>query len=237
AIEKQGLAEANVAREKLLAEAAGVEKKGLAEATITREKLLAEATGIEQKGLAAAKAREAEAAATEKMGLAEATAVKERLIAEAAGTAEKAAAMKALDGLGREHEEFRLRLEKEKLIELEQIRTRVEVARAQAEVLRAAFATAKINIVGGDGAFFERFMKAVTIGQSVDGIMEQSSTVKNLFEDYMTRPGGAAAPSLSDLLGRLVGGSTDPESKKKIQALAEKARELGLDELAKPPRA
>ncbi|HSO00068.1 MAG TPA: hypothetical protein VLS89_17365, partial [Candidatus Nanopelagicales bacterium] len=132
AIEKQGLAEANVAREKLLAEAAGVERKGLAAAPIPREQLLAEATGIEQKGLATAKAREAEAAATEKMGLAEATAVKERLLAEAAGTAEKAAAMRALDGLGREHEEFRLRLEKEKLVELEQIRTRVEVARAQA---------------------------------------------------------------------------------------------------------
>lgn len=240
AIEKQGLAEANVTREKLVAEAAGVEKKGLAEATVAREKQLADATGIEQKGLAAAKAREAEAAAVEKMGLAEAAAVKERLLAEAAGTAEKAAAMKALDGLGREHEEFRLRLEKEKLVELEGIRTRVEVARAQAEVLRAAFASAKINIVGGDGAFFERFMKAVTLGQSVDGVMDQSSTVKNLFEDYMTRPSGSPAPTLTDLLGRLIAGSSDPESKKKVQALADKARELGLDELAqssRPPRA
>ena len=130
--------------------------------------------------------------------------------------------------------------EKEKLVELEGIRTRVEVARAQAEVLRAAFASAKINIVGGDGAFFERFMKAVTLGQSVDGVMEQSSTVKNLFEDYMTRPSGSPAPTLTDLLGRLIAGSSDPESKKKVQALADKARELGLDELAqssRPPRA
>ncbi|EYF00185.1 flotillin family protein [Chondromyces apiculatus] len=248
AVERQGLAEANVAREKLLAEATGLEKRGLAEAGVAKEKLLAEAVGLEQRGLAMAKAREAEAAATEKMGLAEATAkekmvlaealgVKERLLAEASGTAEKAAAMKALDGLGREHEEFRLRLEKEKVIELEQIRTRVEVARAQAEVLRAAFSTAKINIVGGDGAFFERFMKAVTLGQTVDGVVEQSSTVKGLFEDYLTRPEGAPAPSLTDLLGRLVSRSTDPESKKQIQAMADKARDLGLDELGKAPRA
>ncbi|WP_425394836.1 flotillin family protein [Chondromyces crocatus] len=248
AIERQGLAEANVAREKLLAEATGVEKRGLAEANVAREKLLAEATGIEQRGLAAAKAREAEAVATEKMGLAEATskekmglaeatAVKERLLAEASGTAEKAAAMKALDGLGREHEEFRLRLEKEKLIELEQIRTRVEVARAQSEIIRSAFSSAKINIVGGDGAFFDRFMKAVTLGQTVDGVIDQSATVKTLFEDVVNRPGSAPAPSLSDLLGRLVGGASDPESRKQIQALADKARELGIDDLGKPPQA
>ena len=237
-VEKKGLAEATIAREKLMAEAAGVEKKGLAEASIAREKLLAEAAGLEQKGLAEAKAREAAAVAAEKMGLAEATAIKERLLAEATGTAEKAAAMKALDGLGREHEEFRLRLDKERAIELEEIRTRVEIARAQAEIMRSAFSAAKINIVGGDGAFFDRFMKAVTVGQSIEGVVEQSGPVRGLLEDYLTRPSGAAAPTMTELLGKLLAGAGDADSKKKLEALADKARELGLDELGKrTPRA
>ncbi|WP_437499368.1 hypothetical protein [Sorangium sp. So ce1099] len=266
AIEKQGFAEARVALEKMNAAAVGEEKQGLArvlvkeaeaqaiekqgraEALVARERLLAEAAGIEQKGLAAARTREAEALAMEKTGLAEATAIKQRLLAEAAGTAEKAAAMKALDGVGREHEEFRLRLEKERAVELESLRIRAEIARAQAEILRGAFEQAKINIVGGDGAFFDRFVKAVTLGQSVDGVVDQSATVRSLLGDYLN--GSASLPedlkqlvahpsplarakdgTLSGMLTSLLPG-TDDDGKKKIEALAQKARELGLDELA-----
>ncbi|WP_104987568.1 hypothetical protein [Sorangium cellulosum] len=266
AIEKQGFAEARVTLEKMQAAASGEEKQGLArvivkeaeaqaiekqgraEALVAKERLLAEATGIEQKGLAEARTREAEAIALEKRGLAEATAIKQRLLAEAAGTAEKAAAMKALDGVGREHEEFRLRLEKERAVELESLRIRADVARAQAEVLRGAFEHAKINIVGGDGAFFDRFIKAVTLGQSVDGMVDQSATVRSLVGDYLngnaslpndlkqlvTQPSPLGRPSdatLSGLLKSLLP-SADDDGKKKIQALADRARELGLDELA-----
>ncbi|WP_437995798.1 hypothetical protein WMF26_31875 [Sorangium sp. So ce185] len=271
AIEKQGFAEARVALEKMNAAAVGEEKQGLArvlvkeaeaqaiekqgraEALVARERLLAEAAGIEQKGLAAARTREAEALALEKTGLAEATAIKQRLLAEAAGTAEKAAAMKALDGVGREHEEFRLRLEKERAVELEALRIRADIARAQAEILRGAFEQAKINIVGGDGAFFDRFVKAVTLGQSVDGMVDQSATVRALVGDYLN--GNASLPedlkqlvahpsplarsadgTLSGMLTSLLP-SADADGKKKIEALAQKARELGLDQLAqRPPR-
>ncbi|MGK4003453.1 hypothetical protein WMF31_12560 [Sorangium sp. So ce1036] len=272
AVEKQGFAEARVTLEKMQAVAAGEEKQGLArvivkeaeavaiekqgraEALVAKERLLAEAAGIEQKGLAAARTREAEAQALEKTGLAEAAAIKERLLAEAAGTAEKAAAMKALDGIGREHEEFRLRLEKERAVELEALRIRAEIARAQAEILRGAFEQAKINIVGGDGAFFERFVKAVSLGQAVDGMVDQSATVRALLGDYLN--GNASLPEdLKQLAGRngppsgrpdaTVSGilrgllsSADDDGKKKIQALADKARELGLDDLVqRGPRA
>ncbi|WP_437477268.1 hypothetical protein WME75_27955 [Sorangium sp. So ce1014] len=271
AIEKQGFAEARVALEKMNAAAVGEEKQGLArvlvkeaeaqaiekqgraEALVTRERLLAEASGIEQKGLATARTREAEALALEKTGLAEANAIKLRLLAEAAGTAEKAAAMKALDGVGREHEEFRLRLEKERAVELEGLRIRVEIARAQAEILRGAFDEAKINIVGGDGAFFDRFVKAITLGQSLDGLVDQSATVRSLVGDYLN--GNASLPAdlkqlvapsspnarladgtLSGMLTSLMP-SADADGKKKIEALAQKARELGLDQLGqqRPP--
>ena len=43
--------------------------------------------------------------------------------------------MKQLDGVGREHEEFRLRLEKDKEIELAGINVRKEIADARAAIL------------------------------------------------------------------------------------------------------
>jgi uncharacterized membrane protein YqiK len=131
-------------------------------------------------GLAAARVREADAKALELTGAAEASAIRAKMSAEASGIGEKAEAMKALDGVSRQHEEFRLQLEQQKVIALESIRAKKDVAGVQAEVLRAAFEHAKINIVGGDGAFFERFIRAVTVGQSIDGAVDQSEVLKGL---------------------------------------------------------
>lgn len=242
--EKQGIARARV-RE---AEAEALQKQGLAEAQVTREKLAAEAAGEEQKGLANARVKEAEAAAIERRGHAEAAAVKEKLVAEAQGLAEKAAAMKALDGVGREHEEFRLRIEKDKAIALESIRTRKEIAEAQAKVLSQAFAHAKINIVGGDGQFFDKFVNAVTLGQSIDGVLDQSEAVRTVLREYLS--GEASLPAdlkevlsrpalsandvqsltISSLLGKLMT-SSDKEVRLKLAALAKTAKEMGIDEL------
>ncbi|WP_426752017.1 hypothetical protein [Myxococcus sp. Y35] len=174
AIEKQGHAEANIVREKLLAEAAGEQEKGLAHARV----LEAEATAIQKRG-------EAEAIATREKQLAEAAAIQEKLLAEARGLAEKAASMKLMDGVGREHEEFRLKLNKERDVELEAIRARKEIAHAQAEVLAKAFANAKFNIVGGDGQFFERFVKAVSFGSAVDGALDHGEALKKALGGYL----------------------------------------------------
>ena len=162
------------------ANASVIERQGLVDANVLKERLSAEAQGAELKGVAAAKVREADARALELHGLAEANAVRAKMSAEADGIAQKAEAMKALDSVSREHEEFRLRLEQSKVIALESIRAKKDVAGVQAEVLRAAFEHAKINIVGGDGQFFERFMRAVTVGQSIDSAVDQSDTLKSL---------------------------------------------------------
>jgi hypothetical protein len=90
--------------------------------------------------------------------------------------------MKALDEAGRGHEEFRLKLDKEKTVELETIHAKKDVASAQAHVLAQAFTNAKFNIVGGDGAFFDRFVKAVSVGQAIDGVMDSSEHVRSLVE-------------------------------------------------------
>jgi uncharacterized membrane protein YqiK len=174
AIEKQGLAQATVTRE-----------QGIAQAAASRERLLAEAAGEQEKGMAQARIQEAEAGAIQKRGEAEAKTIEEKLLAEARGLAQKAEAMKALDSVSREHEEFRLRLQKERDVELESIRVRKDIAEAQATVLAQAMGNAKVNIVGGDGQFFERFVKAISLGQSVDGALEHSDTLRKAFSGYL----------------------------------------------------
>ncbi len=182
----KGLAEVRVKE----ADALATEKQGLAEARVE-----------EQKGLALVKVQEAEAVAIQKRGEAEADAIQQKLEAEARGLAEKATAMKALDGVGRDHEEFRLKLEKEKAVELAAIDVRRQIAEAQAKVMAEAMGNAKINIVGGDGQFFERFVKAVSLGQSMDAAIDQSQSMQTFFKDYLS--GQKSLPDdLKDILSR-----------------------------------
>lgn len=234
AVAKQGQAEALAIREKLLAEAAG-----------QKEKLLAAAAGTKQQGLAEALVDIEKAAAIEKQGLAEALATREKLFAEAAGLSEKADAMKKLEGAAKEHEEFRIRLEKDKEVELARIETRRYVAEAQAQTLGVAFKNMKMNIVGGDGEFFDRFVSAVGMGKSVDGFVEESETAKKVLAEYLSgesslpqdlkdilmRPRVTAQQvqslTLSAALGQLM--SRGGIDKDKLQQLIDKAKELGLD--------
>ena len=263
AIEKQGKAKATVTLDQMNAEAQGEEKQGLArvkvrqaqanatreegqaEAEVIKTKKLAEAAGEEEKGLALARVREAEAAAIEKRGHAEAAAVREKLVAEAAGLAQKAEAMKALDGVGREHEEFRIRLEMDKEVALKKVSAQVSIAEHQATVLAAAFEQAAINIVGGDGQFFDKFVNAVSLGRSIDGFVDSSETAKTTLAPYLS--GDRSLPDdVKDILaGRLTAENVknlgiagliarlatdaDGETKRKLEQLATQARKLGLD--------
>lgn len=155
-------------------------------------------------GLAKVRVREADAVAIEKQGLVEAKVVREKLVAEAAGLAQKAESMKALDASGRGHEEFRLRLDKEKSVELEKIKMHKEVISSQAHILAQAMGNARVNIVGGDGQFLERFMSAITLGQSVDGALGQSDVLRDLVQSLMNGSGGADLAQALDKLAPLV---------------------------------
>jgi hypothetical protein len=191
--EKQGLANVRVKE----ADAAATQKVGLAQAAITRERMFAEAAGEESKGMVHAKVREAEAQASEKQGaaegavirarvLAEATGVQEKLLAEARGLAEKAESLKLLQGATKDHEEFRLRLEKDKAVEIEALHVKKDIAASNATVMANAMTHAKINIVGGDGQFFDQFMKAVTLGQQVDGAIGNSESLQTFLKGYLS---------------------------------------------------
>ncbi len=163
-----------------------VGKKMLAEG-ITAEQAaagLAEAQVIERKAIAEAKGLEAHAEATQKQGTAEASVMQLKFEADAKGITDKAEAMKLFNAVGREHEEFKLHLEKEKAIDLAAIDAQREIAQQQASIIAQALQTAKIDIVGGETEFFDKITHAITSGKAVDRWVNNSQAltdVKNTF--------------------------------------------------------
>jgi hypothetical protein len=106
--------------------------------------------------------------------------------AEADGITEKAKAMKLFDSVGREHEEFKLRLNKEKDIELAQIRTQADIAASQAGVLGEALRHAKIDIVGGEAQFFDRITNAIAGGKSLDRLIDNSKALTDVKDTFFS---------------------------------------------------
>lgn len=178
--EKEGEAEANILEQEAIAEAKGIELKGDAQAE-ANEKLGLVAAKLEvEQGLAEAKVIEAKAQAEQKMGTTEAQIIEMKGVADAKGVAAKAEAMKKLDGVGKEHEEFKLRLEKEKAVELAQISIQETIAQAQATVLAEALKSANIDIVGGDQSFFDKITHSITQGKYVDRLFDSSDHLFDL---------------------------------------------------------
>lgn len=200
--EKEGLAEARVQAERLIAEAKGEQEKGLALARVTEaqaaakekdgladakvleEKLGAQARGEEQLGVAKAKA-------TQDLGMAEAQVLLERLNAEAEGLGKKFGALDALSDNARQHEEFRMQLEKSFEEAMAAIAANKEIAKDQAEVLATALAKAKIEIVGGEGDFFNSFAKSLSVGKAIEGVVGKSPVVQDVISRLLA---GKAAP-------------------------------------------
>lgn len=169
---------------KIIAEAQAKEEAalGLSEAEV----MIAKAEAEEKQGTVEANVIEKKAEALRKEGLAQAEIVREKALAEAKGIEEKAAAMKQLDGVGKEHEEFKLKLQKEKDIELAHINIQKDIASAQAEVLSHALKSAKIDIVGGETMFFENIVKQVSNAKGFDHLINNSThaiDIKNALLD------------------------------------------------------
>lgn len=160
-----GLSEAQV----MHAKADANERQGIVEATIIEKKALAEAAGIEAK-----------AVAKRKDGLAEADVIKEKALADAAGIEEKAEAMKKLDGVGKDHEEFKLRLDKELQVDLAEINIQKDIADAQAQVIGDALKAANIDIVGGETMFFDQIIGQITKAKGYDRLVKHSDTVNEV---------------------------------------------------------
>lgn len=151
ALKQVGLAEAEVSKAKGVVLAENTESQAQAEAEGTKDKELAAAAGLEARGLAEAKAIH-----------------------------QKAEAMKLFHEAGREHEEFKLRLQKERDVELAAITVQRDVAQANAAVVGEALRHAKIEIVGGENDFFEKVVKAVGSGKAVDRLVRNSATLSDI---------------------------------------------------------
>jgi uncharacterized membrane protein YqiK len=175
-----GLAEARVA----MARADASEKEGMVSIKIK----LAEAEAIAKTGAATADSLrlklEAEATGKHKHGDAEAHAIAARFAAEAGGIKEKFEAMQAMSADTRAHEEQRMQLDYAHAQRLKSIEANQSIARDQAEVLSKALGAAKIEIVGGDGEYFERFMRSLSIGKGIDGAIDKSELLSQAFADH-----------------------------------------------------
>ena len=180
-----GMSEAQV----MHAKADANERQGLVEANIIEKKARAEAAGIEAK-----------ADAKRKEGLAEADVIKEKASADASGIEEKAAAMKKLDGVGKDHEEFKLRLNKDLEVDLAHINIQKDIADAQAQVISDALKAAKIDIVGGETMFFDQIIGQITRGKGYDRLVQNSTNVQEVKAAIL---GDESDGSKGDLLERV----------------------------------
>jgi uncharacterized membrane protein YqiK len=186
---------------KILAEGNQAEaaSQGLAEAQIT----LAHADAHERQG-------EAEAKTLELKLTAEAKGIEEKALAEATGLREKQDVLNAMSEQAREFETFGLRLNQERELTLAKLSNSVDLAEKQAGVLATALSEANINIMGGDGEFLRQFMSSITVGKSIDGLVNESETVKTLFKDHLNGDRNI----MDDLGGVLAGAAQTSETMK-----------------------
>jgi len=220
-----GLGEARV----LEAMADANEKQGAAEANVMRLKYASEAEGID------------------KTGSAEAGVMKLKFESEANGITQKAEAMKLFNEAGKEHEEFKLRLEKDKAIELRAIDIQRDIAAEQSRVVGEAVKSARIDIVGGETEFFDRIVNSVTGGKVVDRYVGNSHVLTDvkqtffngdpdyferklseLFSRFSLETDDVKNLSITALIAKMISMSDSPETRSELELLLDLARESGL---------
>ncbi len=238
-----GLAEARVITAKAEAkkiDAEAEQAQGEAEATVIAKQ--GEASGVAKaaegkgEGEAIEAVKLAEAQGTEKMGL-----------AQAISKTEMAKAIEVFNKASQDHEEFRLQLNKDRDVDLAEIQIQKDVAEAQARVVGEALKSANIDIVGGENDFFEKVVRSVSYGKSVDRLVNNSQSitdVKNTFfngdPDYFktqlrgwVKDLGVSSEdvknlTISALLTKLVSQSDDSGTKSVIRQAQKAVKESGI---------
>lgn len=198
--------------------------------------------------VAKANARLAEAEAVRENELAIASGIEAKGTAEAKSIEEKAKAMKMLHEAGQQHEEFRLRLNKDRDIELAAIDVERHVAKAHSELVGEALKHAKIDIVGGENDFFEKVVRSVSRGKAVERMMSSSSTltdIKNTFfdgrspeqfkarlsqyvSDFGIKSEDIKNLTIAALIARMIAGTKDNSLQNILRSVMDTAREAGL---------
>lgn len=178
--------------------------KVIADARVLEESAsgIADAKVIEARALAQAKGEAAMVEVKEKDGTVEAEVLKKKYMSEAEGIKEKASSMKLLDEVGKEHEEFKLTLDKEKSVELASINIQKDIAEAQATVIREALKSAKIDIVGGETMFFDKIIGSIANGKSLDRLVGNSEVLGDLKETLITGDPEYFKQQIGQMMGR-----------------------------------
>ncbi len=194
---------------------------GLADVQVERER----AEAIRATGLAEVEVKKADAEAVRDLGVAEGEAVRSKLEGEGEGLKAKSEGVGAMTAAGQEHEEFRLRLDTDREIELAAIGARADVAKSAASALGESLSNADMQIVSDEG-IVERILSAAGHGQAIDGFVNSSSAGRRMLSPYLEGDanivgdvadglGGLGASGLRDLTvadlvnrlgGRLGGG-------------------------------
>ena len=211
--------------------------------------ILAEAEQTSSEKLAVAKRTLASgvAAETAATGLGEAEVIGAKADAEARGITSKAEAMKKFNAAGKDHEEFKLELEKEKAVELAEIDVRRSIAAKHSEIVAEALKSAKIDIVGGETTFFDKITGAIAQGKAVDRLVDNSATLSNVRDTFFNGDPeyfktqiaswidqfGISSEDLknvtiSALLTRMMGDAEDDATRNQLGSLLGAAKRFGL---------
>lgn len=208
-----GLAEAEV----MNAKAGAVQKYGSAEADVVQKKAEAEAAGglamaeaIQAKGLAEAESQRASFDA-------EAEGMSKRYAAEADGVAAKAEAMQKLDGVGKEHEEYKLQLDKDLKVELAEINIRKDIVAEQAKILGEALKSAKIDIIGGETQIFDTLLHSVTQGKRADRFFDNTKHVTDIKSTFFNGDGEYFGRQVKSIINQV---GIDSEAAKNLSVAA-----------------
>ena len=223
-------------------------------------KVIADAKAEEEAviGLGEARALEAKAAAHEKFGQAEASVIQnkgdaeadimlKKYKSEAEGITDKAEAMKLFNAAGKDHEEFKLRLNKDLEVELAGIHMQKDVAVEQASIVSEALRSAKIDIVGGESIFFDKIVNSITSGKMVDRTVDNShvlssmndtffagdpevfrAQMKNFTGKFNITSEDLKNLTVSALLAKLTASADDSTTRAIVEKLSSSADKLGL---------
>ena len=93
--------------------------------------------------------------------------------------------MRELEGVGQQYEQFVRTLDANKEVTLADVEARKEIARAQADAVGTALASANVDIVGGADVFVDRVIGAVTSGRQVDAVVNGSETLSKVAVPYL----------------------------------------------------
>ena len=239
----KGLAEAKIITAKAAAkkiDAGAMKEIGLAEAEVIKAKGASTAGVTEQQA-------EAEAEGVKDRELATAAGIEARGLAEAKAIEEKAKSMKLFQEASQQHEEFRLRLAKDRDIDLAAINVQRHIAEAHSNIVGEALKHSKIDIVGGENDFFQKIVGAVGRGKSVDRLLANSSTlsdVKNAFfngdpeyfrtqlqkwvKDFNIGSEDLKNLTVAALLAKLIGSTKDGSLQNLLRSAQSMAWESGL---------